>query len=265
MWFHIFMQTTLLDWGNYKVPEKCLQNKIILVTGAADGIGKAVSIASAKHGATVILLDKKTRHLEKVYDLITSQGSTEPVMLPFDLLNCTPDAAQTIANGVMKDFGHLDGLLHNAAELGSPSPMDQYDFEYWQKVMHTNLQAPYFLTRMLLPALNSAAQKDKTNGSQLLFTSDISGRKPSAYSGAYGIAYGGLEAQMRVWADELENPSNIKVNSIDPGPIRTSLRRRSHPGESQDSLMPPQSITPAYLKLLSGDHSHHGEALNLQR
>lgn len=257
------MQTTLLDWEQYNVPEKCLLNKIILVTGAADGIGKAVSIASAKHGATVILLDKKTRHLEKVYDLITAQGSAEPVMLPFDLLSCTPNTAQTIANGIMKDFGRLDGLLHNAAELGSPSPMDQYDFEYWQKVMHTNLQAPYFLTRMLLPALNAATLQDNNNA-QLLFTSDISGREPSAYSGAYGIAYGGLEAQMLVWADELENPTNIKVNSIDPGPIRTSLRRRSHPGESQDTLLPPQSITLAYLKLLSGDHSHHGHALSLQ-
>ena len=254
------MQTTFFDWQRYQPSENNLLNKIILVTGAADGIGKAVSLAAAKHGATVILLDKKTRHLEKVYDAIVAQGSTEPVMLPFDLLNCTPDAAQTIANGVMQDFGRLDGLLHNAAELGSPSPMDQYDFEYWQKVMHINLQAPYFLTRMLLPALNA----DKNN-SQLIFTSDASGRSPSAYSGAYGVAYGGLEAQMRIWADELENPTNINVNSVDPGPVRTSLRRRSHPGENQDTLTPPQTLVPAYLKLLAGDHSFHGEALSLQR
>jgi len=261
------MQTTFFDWENYKAPENCLLNKTILVTGAADGIGKTVSIASAKHGATVILLDKKTRHLEKVYDAIVAQGSAEPVMLPFDLLNCTPDAALTIANGVTQDFGHLDGLLHNAAELGSPSPMDQYDFEYWQKVMQTNLQAPYFLTRMLLPALRAADDlPNKDQGKpQILFTSDQSGRTPSAYSGAYGIAYAGLEAQMKVWAEELENPSNIKINSIDPGPIRTSLRRRSHPGESQDRLIPPQAIIPAYLKLLSGDHSFHGQALSLQR
>lgn len=252
------MQTTLLDWRSYTASENLLLNKVILITGAADGIGKAVSIAIAKHGATAILLDKKTRHLEKVYDTILEQRAVEPVMLPFDLLNCTPDAAQTIAEGIMHDFGRLDGLLHNAAELGSPSPMDQYDFEYWQKVMQTNLQAPYLLTRMLLPALNA------TTSSQILFTSDRSGRRPCAYSGAYGIAYAGLEAQMKVWADELENPSNIKINSIDPGPIRTSLRRRSHPGESQESLIAPQTITPAYLKLLAGDHSYHGEALSLQ-
>ena len=253
------MQTTLFDWQNYKASETSLLNKVFLITGAADGIGKTVSLTAAKHGATIILLDKKTRHLEKVYDAIVAQGSVEPVMLPFDLLNCTPDAAQTIANGVMQDFGCLDGLLHNAAELGSPSPMDQYDFEYWQKVMQINLQAPYFLTRMLLPAL-----KANQNGSQLIFTSDQSGRAPSAYSGAYGIAYAGIEAQMQIWADELENPSKIKVNSIDPGPVRTSFRRRSHPGENQETLIPPQTIVTAYLKLLSGDHSLHGKAISLQ-
>ena len=252
------MQTTFFDWQSYKAAENSLQNKVILITGAADGIGKAVSLAAAKHGATVILLDKKTRHLEKVYDSILAQKSPEPVMLPFDLLNCSPDAALTIANGIIEDFGHLDGLLHNAAELGSPSPMDQYDFEYWQKVLQTNLQAPYFLTRMLLPALHAAEH------AQLLFTSADVGRTPCAYAGAYGVAYAGLEAQMSIWADELENPSNIKINSIDPGPIRTSLRRRSHPGESQDSLLPPQAIIPAYLKLLTGDHNYHGRALSLQ-
>lgn len=179
-------------------------------------------------------------------------------MLPLDLLQCSPDVAQTVANGVLEDFGRLDGLLHNAADLGSPSPMDQYDLEYWQKVMQVNLQAPYFLTRMLLPALKSA------EAAQVVFTSDHSGRVPSAYWGAYGVAYGGLEAQMKIWADELENPSNVRVNSVDPGPTRTALRRRSHPGESQDSLQPPQYLVPAYLKLFAGEHSHHGLSLSLQ-
>jgi len=249
---------TLFDWQSYSPADDCLKEKIILVTGAAEGIGKAVSIAAAKHGATVILLDKKTRHLEKVYDQIVEQGSTEPVMLPFDLLQCTPQAIDVILDGIMQDFGRLDGLLHNAAELGSPSPLDQYDLEYWQKVMLVNLQAPYILTRGLLPALKSSEQ------AQLLFTSAKCGRSPSAYWGAYGIAYGGLESQMKIWADELENPSNIIVNSIDPGPVRTAFRRRSHPGESQDSLITPQTITKAYLKIFSGDHDYFATQLSIQ-
>ncbi len=252
------MQTTQIDWLNYQPKKDAFSNKLILVTGAADGIGRAVSLSLAKHGATVILLDKKTRHLEKLYDQIKDLGYPEPVMLPFDLLNCSPENCQVIFEGIQKDFGKLDGLLHNAAELGSPAPLEQYDAEYWQKVMMTNLQAPFFLTQSLIPLLR------ESKNSQILFTSDDSGRHPAAFFGAYAIASGAIETQMKIWAEELENASDIKVNSIDPGPIRTSLRRRSHPGESQDALLAPQKITPAYLKILSADHDLHGDAISLQ-
>ena len=251
-------KTLPLQWQSYLPGKNSLHNKIILITGAADGIGKAVSMAAAKQGATVIMLDKKTRHLEKVYDSIIDQGFTEPVMLPFDLLETTPQSIDIILEGILTDFGRLDGLLHNAAELGSPSPLDQYDIEYWQKVMLVNLQAPYFLTRGLLPALKESKQ------AQVLFTSAKCGRAPSAYWGAYGVAYGGIEVQMKIWAEELENPSDIIINSIDPGAVRTSFRRRSHPGESQDSIVPPQDITNAYMMLFAGEHSHFGEQLTIQ-
>ena len=137
--------------------------------------------------------------------------------------------------------------------------MDQYDMEYWNKVMHINLQAPYLLTRALLPLLK---QDHQTN---ILFTSADVGRQPAAYWGAYSIAYAGLEAQMKIWAEELEAVSNIKVNSLDPGPVRTGLRRRSHPGESQESLVPPASIAGAYLKIFSNAHTHHGQKLKLRK
>ena len=123
--------------------------------------------------------------------------------------------------------------------------------------MHINLQAPYFLSRALLPLL----KQDYTTN--LLFTSADVGRQAEAYWGAYSIGYAGLEAQMTIWAEELEAVSNIKVNSIDPGPVRTSFRRRSHPGESQESLASPKSITPAYLKLLSLKNERHNEKIKL--
>lgn len=246
-----------LDWQTYKAAENAFQDKTILVTGAADGIGRSISIALAKHGATVIMLDKKSRHLEKLFDQIMERGYVEPVILPVDLLEITPESATQLAQAVLDDFGKLDGLLHNAAELGSPSPLDQYDLEYWNEVMHTNLQAPYFLTRALLPLLK---QDTTTN---IIFTTADVARHPEAYWGAYSIAYAGLEAQMKIWAEELENISNIKVNSIDPGPVRTSFRRRSHPGENQNSLATPQSIVDAYLKLLSEKNTAHGKQLML--
>jgi len=246
-----------LNWQTYLANSNDFKDKVFLVTGAADGIGKAVTIALAEQGATVLMLDKKARHLEKLFDQILERGFAEPVILPVDLMEVTPESATTLAQAIHDDIGRLDGVLHNAAELGSPSPLDQYDMEYWNAVMHTNLQAPYFLTRALLPILKQDFH------TQVLFTSADVGRNALAYWGAYSIAYAGLEAQMEIWAQELEKISNVKVNSIDPGPVRTSFRRRSHPGESQENLATPQSITSAYLMLLSGQHKHHGLRLNV--
>lgn len=245
------------DWQQYQADPKDFQDKVFLVTGAADGIGKAVTIALAEQGATVLMLDKKVRHLEKLFDQILERGFTEPVILPVDLMEVNPESATTLAQAIHDDIGRLDGILHNAAELGSPSPLEQYDIQYWNSVMHTNLQAPYFLTRALLPILKQSLD------TQVLFTSADVGREASAYWGAYSIAYAGLEAQMEIWAQELEKVSNVKVNSIDPGAVRTSFRRRSHPGESQENLPTPQSITNAYLKVLSGQHEFHGTRLSV--
>ena len=249
--------TNTFDWKNHQTDKNEFADKVIMVTGAADGIGKAVTIALAEHGATVLMLDKKSRHLEKLFDEITERGYQEPIILPIDLMEITPESATELAQAIHNDIGRLDGLLHNAAELGSPSPLDQYDMEYWNSVMHTNLQAPYLLTRALLPLL----KQDYTTN--LLFTSADVGRRAAAYWGAYSIAYAGLEAQMTIWAEELEAVSNIKVNSIDPGPVRTSFRRRSHPGESQESLVTPQSIAPAYLKLLSTNNLQHNNKITI--
>lgn len=249
---------TSLDWRSYTPEKNQFSDKIILVTGAAAGIGRAVTLALAEQGATVLMLDKKARHLEKLFDQVVERGWAEPVILPIDLMEVTPETATTLAQSVYDDIGKLDGILHNAAELGSPSPMDQYDMDYWNQVLHTNLQAPYLLTRALLPVLK---QDYSTN---VLFTSADVGRQAAAYWGAYSIAYAGLEAQMKIWAEELENVSNVKVNSIDPGPVRTTLRRRSHPGESQQSLVTPADIAPAYLKLFGSEHGHHGDRLSIQ-
>ena len=232
-------------------------NKTLLITGAANGIGKAVSIALAQQGATILMLDKKSRHLEKLYDEITSRGYTEPIILPVDLEQLSPESATQIAQSIHDDLGQLDGLLHNAAELGSPSPMDQYDMRYWNMVMQVNPHAPYILSRAVLPLLK---QEQQTN---LLFSSADVGREIAPYWGAYSIAYAGIEAQMKTWAEELETISNIKVNSIDPGAVRTSFRRRSHPGESQESLATPQSVAPVYVDLLLRDHAYHGQQLSM--
>lgn len=251
--------TALHNWRDFRPDRSDFEDQIILVTGAADGIGRAVTIALAEAGATVLMLDKKSRHLEKLFDQIVERNLQEPVILPVDLMELTPESATQLAQAVLDDLGRLDGLLHNAGELGSPSPLDQYDMKYWEQVMQINLHAPYLLTRALLPLLK---QERPTN---VVFTSADSGRNPAAYGGAYAIAYAGIEAQMQIWADEQENISNIRINSLDPGPVRTSLRRRSHPGEDQATLITPQQISYAYLMLLSRANWLHGQQVWLDQ
>lgn len=248
----------LPNWRDYKPTQNSFSNKTILVTGAASGIGRAITLLLAHSGATVLMLDKKARHLEKLFDQIVAENLPEPVILPVDLLEITPRSATTLAQAILDDFGKLDGLIHNAAELGSPSPLDQYDLDYWQQVMQTNFQAPYLLTRALLPLLRL------DQATSIIFSSADIGRRPAAYGGAYSISYAALEAQVTIWAEELENVSNIRINSLDPGPTRTTLRRRSHPGENQDSLITPQAIAPAYLLLLENPAGWHSEQFFLQ-
>lgn len=249
--------TQQLQWQDYSPKESEFKNKKILVTGAASGIGRALTIALAKLGATVLMLDKKSRHLEKLYDQIIEQGGSEPIILPVDLMEINPESATNLGQAIHNDLGLLDGLVHCAAELGSPSPLDQYDIEHWNIVMHTNMQAPYFLTRALLPLLN---HDQPTN---ILFSSANVGRNPTAYNGAFSIAFAGLEAQMKIWSQELAEVSNIRVNSIDPGAVRTAMRRQSHPGESQESLPAPAKIVPAYLMSLSPEHNNQGQQLSV--
>jgi len=244
-----------LDWQNYTPTADDFSDKTILITGAANGIGRAVTIELAKLGAQVLMLDKKLRHLEKLYDSITESGGAAPIILPVDLKDIDASSATVLAQGIADDIGQLDGLLHNAAELGSPSPMDQYDMEHWQEVMQVNMHAPYLLTRAVLPLMKLE------NDTQVLFTTADVARTAQAYWGAYAIAYAGIESQMTLWAEEQASISNIKFNSLDPGAVRTGFRRRSHPGESQEALKPPQEIVNAYLKLLSGQHSYQGAQL----
>jgi len=133
-----------------------LKDQVILVTGAGDGIGKAVSLALAKQGATLILLGRTARKLEAVYDLIESAGGAQPVIIPLDLKQATPIQYNEIKDQIEATFGQLHGLLHNAARLGSLTPVEHYPVLQWAEVFGINLIAPLLLTQTLLPLLKKA-------------------------------------------------------------------------------------------------------------
>jgi NAD(P)-dependent dehydrogenase (short-subunit alcohol dehydrogenase family) len=191
-----------------------LRDRIILLTGAANGIGRALADALAAHGATLVLLDRDVHGLEAAYDAIVAAGHPEPALYPMDLSGAGPDDYDALATTLEREFGRLDGLVHNAAELGALIPLSHFETELGYRTLQTDLNAPCLLTLACLDLLN--ASRDAS----VVFTSDAVGRHGKAYWGAYGVAKAGLECFMQILADELETNTPIRANSIDPGPGR---------------------------------------------
>ena len=237
-----------------------MTNKIILITGASDGIGKATAIQCASQGATVIIHGKTVPKLELLYDEIMQAGYTEPVIYPLDLEKITPEDCETLNYVISDEFGKLDGLFNNAGWLGAATPIQQYDLKLWFQVIQINLNASFMLTQACLPLLN---QEDP---SSIVFTLD---EKNTAYWGAYGVSKAGLRSLMEILADEVENTS-INVKGLIPGNVKTKLRTRAFPAEDPATLTSPEQVARAAAFLLSeksnniNGKSSHGKIFRLE-
>ena len=150
---------------NYKVKQNELNSKVILVTGANKGFGLAISMDLAKAGATVIMLGRDLSSLEYAYDAVVDAGYKEPILYPLDLEGASPEDYQELQDNIIEKFNKLDGLIHNAAILGTQMPIDQYDIKLWYSTLQINLSAPFMLTQFLIPALK------KSDDARILFLS----------------------------------------------------------------------------------------------
>ena len=234
-----------------------LENRIILVTGASDGIGRAAANCYATQGATVILLGRSVEKLESVYDEIINNGGATPAIVSLDLSTATPEDYSELAETLENEFGQLDGLLLNAGILGERKPLAQYSATVWQQVMQVNLTAPFLMTKALIPLLEQA------ENASVIFTSSGVGRKGKAYWGAYSASKFGIEGIAQIWADELANISNIRVNVINPGATRTNMRATAYPAENPDKNPKPEEIMALYLYLMSDESlSVHGQSMD---
>jgi NAD(P)-dependent dehydrogenase (short-subunit alcohol dehydrogenase family) len=248
----------MTDPRTYSAPANLLDNRIILVTGASDGIGKAVAMTCAAHGATVILHGRNVKRLEAVYDAIVKANGKRPSIMPLDFEKAGLAEFENVANAIDKEFGRLDGLVHNAGMLGERAPVEHHDIPKWLRTMHVNVNAPFILTQYCLPLLRKSAD------ASIVFTSSGVVPRPRAYWGAYLPSKWASDGLMRMLADELES-TVVRVNAINPGAVKTNMRLQAYPAEDRSKLLTPDAITAPYLFLLGLDgKGSNGQVLDAQ-
>ena len=217
-----------------------LRGRVIAVTGAGAGIGRAVALAAAAHGAELVLIGRTVAKLEAVHHEIEALQQTEASIAPLDLERAIARDYDQLADALQTRYGRLDGLVHN-------------------RVLHVNLTAAFALTQVLLPALTAAAD------ASIVFTSSSVARRPRAYWGAYAVSKCGIEGLCRTLADELENSGHMRVNALNPGPVRTRMRAQAYPAEDPRTLIAPELIVRPYLWLLSAASAGvSGQSLDCQ-
>ena len=237
-----------------------LKNKVILVTGAGDGIGRSAAISYASKGASVILLGKTSAKLERVYDEIEKHGYPTPSISLMNLLTANANDYQELINNLLTEFNQLDGLLLNAAILGDRSPIEQYDVNRWVETIHINLTSQFILVKTLLPALRKSAN------ASVIFTSSGVGKSGKAFWGAYSVSKFGVEGLCQILAEEFDNDNSIKFNCINPGAVRTKMRKEAYPLENPENLASPDEVMEKYLWLMSeGSKNISGKSFDCQQ
>jgi len=238
------MSETEIDVRAYAPPAAALADRVILVTGAGGGLGSELAKACAALGARVVLSGRKVARLEAVYDAIVASGAPRPSIAPLDLERADATHYAALADAVRNEFGRLDGLAHVAGQLGERAPIEHYDVIAWLRVMHVNVNAAFILTQALLPLLKLSED------ASVVFTSSGVSVRGRAYWGAYAASKFATEGLMQVLADEVENTTRIRVNSINPGKMRTPMRAKAYPGEDPATVPLPSQVLAPFLYLL---------------
>ncbi len=242
----------------YEPPRELLAGRVILVTGAGQGLGAAVALECARHGATVALLGRKQDKLEKTYDAISDAGAPEPAIVPLDLASAGDAELEALAQLVRRDLRRLDGIVHCASHFVPLAPLANQTLEQWLALLRVNLAAPFALTRACLPLLAAAAD------SSVVFAGETHGAHPLAYWGGFAVAKSGLAALATIWAQECEHAGRPRFNVLVPGPIASPQRAQSHPGEDAGKLRTPANAAAAFLYLVGPEsRALNGRTLEL--
>lgn len=235
------------DPKTYDAPANLLRDRVILVTGATRGLGRAAALAFGALGATVVLLGRDNDALEATYDALEAAGGPQPAAIPFDLQAAGTRQFDELAHAIESKLGRLDGILHSASHFEKLSPLEQQTVDEWTRTLRVNLVAPAALNQACSRLLRASPD------ASVVFTSETHGHAPAAFWGAYGVSKAALEFLMRAQALEWSELPNLRVNAIVPGPVESPLRSRTHPGELASQLRDPAGLIPAYLYLMGPD------------
>jgi NAD(P)-dependent dehydrogenase (short-subunit alcohol dehydrogenase family) len=238
------VNSTLFEARDHIATPNELTGRVVAITGASSGIGRAVALACAGHQANVVLIGRNAAALEVVHDEIAAAGLPEASIALLDLEEAVARDYDELADALLERYGRLDGLLHNAGILGTLAPIEHYDVPTWCRVLHVNVTAAFVLTQVLLPALKKSAD------ASVVFTASSVGRRGRAYWGAYAVSKFALEGLAQVLSDELEGISHVRVNTLNPGRARTAMRRQAYPAEDLATVPLPETLTAAYMALL---------------
>jgi len=232
-----------------------LEGRVALITGASRGIGAAIARRFSAEGAHVILTARTKAGLEEVDDQIRAAGAEQSAtLLPMDIRN--REDIDKMGAAIMQRFGRLDVFVANAAILGEMTPLSQVDPDGWDEIIDINLTAQWRMIRSLEPALLASP-----SGRALFLTSGVSGGR--AYWAGYAITKSAIDALARTWAQEMAK-TNLKINLVNPGAVRTSMRADAYPGEDPETLPHPDEITDIFVRLASEDFDRTGETFNAQ-
>ncbi|PKO26254.1 MAG: YciK family oxidoreductase [Betaproteobacteria bacterium HGW-Betaproteobacteria-8] len=224
-----------------------LKDRVILVTGAGQGLGHSAALTFAQQGATVILAGRKQNKLEAVYDEILAARWPEPLIFPLDLEKATEEDYKAMAEGIYQQLGRLDGILHNAAHFDRLGPLDINTAKEFERMFKVNVIAPFALTKACLPLLKMSED------ASVVFVSSSAGYEAAAYWGAHGVSKKALEHLMQTWSLELQQFPQIRLNAVIPGAIQSPQRKKSHPGEMYAELPTADSLMEHYVYLMGPD------------
>ena len=224
---------------------RLFQDRVLLITGAGQGLGQALALAAAELGATIILHGRSSVKLEKTYDAIVAANGTTPAIAPLDFGTASDQDFEQLAQTIQREFGRLDGIVHCAAQLKQLQPLVHEKLDDWLNLLRVNLAAPFALTRACLSML-----KRSDNGS-VIFVSESHGVTPKAYWGGFAVSKFALQGLLRVWCDELSGTEKLRMNIVVPGPFQSPQRTLTHPGEDKAALRSIKGVLPAFIYLLA--------------